>query len=735
MVRSPAGAENRSGMQELAPRLALGTLLAALAFAAVPASESLAAGALGFGVMRVVFAGMVAGLIRAEELWAAPLVGFGGALVGAIALGSYYPHLAIQPLLLQAVLVVPLAWGIAIVVRRGFLRAVSAMAVVFICGGLLWQIGIIPGAPQDHMAGMRQALAVDPAPGQYRFDGEIYARTVSLMKDGHSYYPAFAQAFEEDARMSGPPPGALNYRQRWLSEIWALVPGSGRMAPWRSLAAFSLIVMVAGYAFARRYVEPAAALLAPMWLSAYFAYPLLSQWFTFSEFYGGGMAVVVLYFISRQRWFAGAIALLLAVAFRELILVLLPVYVLAWALDPRRRDEVAALMVALIAPMIVLFYHLTAAPGAPASGGSLSVWLQGSGFPRLQEALLFSTQVMALPDVLVFVWVFAALLAGLAAPAHWRKVLLLGAVAAPLLLVFTFSANEWDYYWGAIATPILLAVSPVAVVTIMPSTAARLDRRQARDSARPDMVRVVLPAYNEAASIGDLLARIDEVMKSAEQNYAVLVVDDGSSDETGAIAESYADRMPVTVVRNDPNRGLGGAILRGLKAAANASRPGDVVVTLDADLTQDPGHIPALVDRWMNGADLVIASRFRPGARVIGLSAFRRLMTFGARAGMSVVMHVEGARDYSCGFRLYDGEALRTAFSRYGDDLVSERGFACMVEILGRMRRFVRVEETAFVLHYEEKRSASTMRVGTTVLDYFRVAARVNLTELGGKPA
>lgn len=721
----------------LLARLATGAVLAFLAFSVAPVAAGLASGALGHGVMRVMFVGLVAGLLRRRDdpLWHPPAVAVIGSLVGAIVLASVYPHLDMGHLVLQGFLSAGVAILVALVVQVGLSKLMVVGGLLFISGAFLWQAGVLPGAPRQIIAAMPHSLTADPQPEQYAFDGGIYARTVTLMKQGIPYYAAFAQAFDEDARNSGPPPGGLNYRQRWLSEIWTLVPGSGHLAPWRTLAVFALVVMACGYAFARRYVEPSAALLVPMWLAAYYSYPMLSFRSTFAEFYGAGFAIVMLWLVSRQKWLAGAIVLTLAVAARELMLVLVPVYLLAWTLNARRRDELPALVVAAVAPILVLAYHLLAVPTAAVSGGAVETWLQGAGLGRTYDALRFSTEAFPFADVLIFLWLGTAAVAGFAIRGSWRKALVLGTIAAPLVLLTMFSSGQYDYYWGGIATPIIIAIAPVAAAIILPSTCLSADSRGTRKSSLPGFVRIVLPAYNESAAIGDLLDRIDAAMKSADQPYAVLVVDDGSTDQTGDIARAYATSRPVVVVRNDSNRGLGGAILRGLKAASRASNPGDMIVTLDADLTQDPAYIPRLIERWSEGADIVIASRFRHGARVVGLSGFRRLMTYGARVGMSVVMPIEGVRDYSCGFRLYDATALQTAFELYGDRLVTERGFACMVEILGKMRTFSRVEEVPFVLRYDEKRSASSMRVGPTVAAYFAVASRVVVGEFAGRRA
>jgi dolichol-phosphate mannosyltransferase len=251
---------------------------------------------------------------------------------------------------------------------------------------------------------------------------------------------------------------------------------------------------------------------------------------------------------------------------------------------------------------------------------------------------------------------------------------------------------------------------------------AARERRKPPGRSGPDVVHVVLPAYNEAASIGDLIDRVARTMDAAGLAFDVLVVDDGSIDATAEIAAAGCN---TTLVRNDHNRGLGFTIARGLRSAAGTAAPGSVIVTMDADLTQDPAYIPSMVDAWRGGADVVIASRFRRGSKVHGLSWGRHLTTWGARVVVTALMRVPGVRDYSCGFRLYDPVVIEAAFARLGDDFVTQTGFACMVEIIAKLGGSARIAEVPFELRYDAKRTPSAMRVGPTIRSYFTVIGQV----------
>jgi len=247
-------------------------------------------------------------------------------------------------------------------------------------------------------------------------------------------------------------------------------------------------------------------------------------------------------------------------------------------------------------------------------------------------------------------------------------------------------------------------------------------------------IRWVVPAYNEEASIEDLIDRIAEVSEAQQWRWTLLVVDDGSRDATGELARATAATLPVTVVRNEPNAGLGRTIRRGLREASAAAGPDDVIVTLDADLTQDPAYAPSMLAKLDEGFDVVIASRYRKGSAVEGLSTTRRMLSYGASGIVALVRPVPGVRDYSCGFRAYRARVIREGFERHGDEFVSEPGFACMLEISERLRGHASFAEVPFVLHYGAKRKESAIKILPTIGAYFRVIARIAFSTPGESP-
>lgn len=234
------------------------------------------------------------------------------------------------------------------------------------------------------------------------------------------------------------------------------------------------------------------------------------------------------------------------------------------------------------------------------------------------------------------------------------------------------------------------------------------------------MLYFLLPAYNEERDIAALLDRIRSAGSELGWAYRVLVVNDGSQDHTVEVVRQFAECMPIELIDHDVNRGLGQAMLTGLTRAVELAGERDVVVSMDADNTHDPLLAEAMMEAITTGSDLVIASRYAPGGQEVGLSEMRSLFSRCASLLLKTFFPIQGARDYTCGFRAYRGSLLRRAWAVYGSRLVEERGFTCMAEILIKMRLLTaRISEVPLVLRYDLKSGQSKMKVMRTILRYF----------------
>jgi dolichol-phosphate mannosyltransferase len=235
-----------------------------------------------------------------------------------------------------------------------------------------------------------------------------------------------------------------------------------------------------------------------------------------------------------------------------------------------------------------------------------------------------------------------------------------------------------------------------------------------------------LPAFNEEKDLPKLLDAFEQQMEASHYEFQVVIVDDGSTDGTANVIGQWSSKIPIDLVQHARNSGLGETIQDALYRSAALAAPDDVVVTMDADNTHSPALIPAMVSAIQKGGDLVIASRYRPGSKVVGLTFFRHLMSYGARFLFQIAFPIQGVRDYTCGFRAYRASLLQDAFARYGKTLVQERGFAAMAEILLKLRALnPKFHEVPMVLRYDLKSGDSKMRVGATVMKTLRMMRRL----------
>lgn len=164
-------------------------------------------------------------------------------------------------------------------------------------------------------------------------------------------------------------------------------------------------------------------------------------------------------------------------------------------------------------------------------------------------------------------------------------------------------------------------------------------------------VVVVVPTYNEADNLAWIVRRV----RAAVPDVDVLVVDDGSPDGTGRIADALAAEDPrVSVVHRASKEGLGAAYLHGFRVALD--RGYDVIGEMDADGSHQPEQLPRLLAA-LEDADLVLGSRWVPGGSVVNWPWTRRALSRGGNLYTRALLGIP-VRDATGGFRLFRRSAL-----------------------------------------------------------------------------
>ena len=172
------------------------------------------------------------------------------------------------------------------------------------------------------------------------------------------------------------------------------------------------------------------------------------------------------------------------------------------------------------------------------------------------------------------------------------------------------------------------------------------------------LVTVLIPAYNEAGMLKKNLATIHSDLCSLAPRFRteILLVDDGSDDDTWEIAGRMATELPgLRRVRHSVNLGLGQALRTGFAEAS-----GDYVVVLDADLSYDTSHIEKLLDTLIqNHAQVTVASPYMRGGKVSGVPRYRALLSRWANWFLAFFCPHADVRTLTSMVRAYDGEFLR----------------------------------------------------------------------------
>jgi dolichol-phosphate mannosyltransferase len=185
---------------------------------------------------------------------------------------------------------------------------------------------------------------------------------------------------------------------------------------------------------------------------------------------------------------------------------------------------------------------------------------------------------------------------------------------------------------------------------------------------------LILPTYNEAANIEAIVAAALPQLASTGLEHRILIVDDGSPDGTGAIADRLAAENETVEVLHRPGKGgLGPAYLAGFERALAGGA--DLVLEMDSDFSHDPADLPRLIAA-AGDADLVLGSRYVPGGGVTDWGFLRRLVSRGGSAYARIVLGVP-VRDLTGGFKCFRRRVLE------GLDLgnVHANGYAFQIEL------------------------------------------------------
>ncbi len=193
---------------------------------------------------------------------------------------------------------------------------------------------------------------------------------------------------------------------------------------------------------------------------------------------------------------------------------------------------------------------------------------------------------------------------------------------------------------------------------------------------------VIVPAYKEGERIGRNLLEIDAYLKSKSYTYEIIVIEDGSPDNTAEIARNYSLQIPhLRVIDNAENHGKGFVVRQGLLEAK-----GKYCVFLDADGSTSITHLDTFLPAFEEGYDVVIGSRKIEGAFIqVHQPRHREIMGEGGNWLIRILLGLWSYPDTQCGFKMLTGEAARAIASRM---VVDRFGFDFELIALAHALRF-----------------------------------------------
>jgi dolichol-phosphate mannosyltransferase len=188
----------------------------------------------------------------------------------------------------------------------------------------------------------------------------------------------------------------------------------------------------------------------------------------------------------------------------------------------------------------------------------------------------------------------------------------------------------------------------------------------------PTRAVVCVPTYNERENVEALVRALGEVLDPSRDR--VLVIDDGSPDGTGEIADRLATELPwLDVLHRTSKEGIGRAYLAGFERALASGA--ELVLEMDCDFSHDPNSVPRLIAACEDGADLALGSRWVEGGGTENWGLLRRFVSRGGSLYARLVLGV-GIRDLTGGFKCFRRAVLETI----DRDAISARGYGFQIE-------------------------------------------------------
>jgi len=234
-------------------------------------------------------------------------------------------------------------------------------------------------------------------------------------------------------------------------------------------------------------------------------------------------------------------------------------------------------------------------------------------------------------------------------------------------------------------------------------------------------LHVLVPVFNEAPNIPTLNEAFRALAAELSDRFRLsfIIVDDGSTDETVAVARREAAGLELTVLAHEVNKGPGAAFATGFTHLAGVMASDDWVITMEGDNTSRHELIRQMLTRSNEGFDAIFASPYMYGGGITQTSFIRKLLSGGANLIVKDLLDIQGILTVSSFFRLYRAATLRRMQSVFGPGIVERIGFESMVEMCMKMTMMgITISEVAMVLDSSRRKGKSKMKLLRTIMGY-----------------
>lgn len=199
------------------------------------------------------------------------------------------------------------------------------------------------------------------------------------------------------------------------------------------------------------------------------------------------------------------------------------------------------------------------------------------------------------------------------------------------------------------------------------------------------MIYILIPVFNEEENIPPLITSINDACNEMREDYRVIFVNDGSTDGTAGVIQQHMQKFPLDMLKNNPNQGVGISFDKGFRHFIAQGKAGDILITMEGDNTADLNTLPQLVEEIRKGSDFVLASVYSEKGEIIGTTPLRLGLSYTANFLCRWIFKVQGVSTFTSFYRGYAYSTLKELYEGFHNEVITERGYICMVEILLRL--------------------------------------------------